>query len=392
MGVARMKPAPRTGLIAVLVALAACALVAAVVAWFLHTHERVEHKQPLPPQGEAAWNPLYALRESLRADQVPAQTRQRLEPALFASAPGDTVLLDGDPARLRAAEVEALLGWVASGGHLLLRTPSAAGHDAGAAEDAGASPEVPPLLRRLGVESLLSPACVPLQVHGEESHVEFCDGWRVQLQAGIAPRRAWGDAEAGYAFVRLDHGRGTVDVASDYDIFGNDQLDEATHQALARQLLAPNYGRGSVHLVYATRIESLWWRLLRDGWMFWSPLALLLAGWLWRRAQRFGPWWPSPQASRRSLREHVRASGALLLRRGQAPLLYDATREAFLARLRRRDPASAALAGEARVQAIAARLQLPHYLVREALTRQGVQDRHLFFARVRTLIQMRNRL
>ena len=53
---------------------------------------------------------------------------------------------------------------------------------------------------------------------------------------------------------------------------------------------------------------------------------------------------------------------------------------------------AAPLAGEARVQAIAARLQLPHYLVREALTRQGVQDRHLFFARVRTLIRMRNRL
>ncbi|UNK58934.1 DUF4350 domain-containing protein [Pseudoxanthomonas daejeonensis] len=384
-----MKPRARTGLLAALVALAACAVVAALVAWFLHTHERIEHKQPLPPQGEAAWNPLYALRESLRADKVPAQTRQRLEPALFVSAPGDTVLLDGDPARLRAAEVDALLDWVASGGHLLLRTPLASvpGDD-----DADGAPEVPPLLLRLGVEALLPPACVQLQVRGEESHVEFCDGWRVQLERGVSPRRAWGDAEPGYAFVRLAHGRGTVDVASDYDIFGNDQLDEATHQALARQLLAPNYGRGTVHLVYATRIESLWWRLLRDGWMLWSPLALLLAGWLWRRAQRFGPWLPSPVASRRSLREHVRASGALLLRRGQAPLLYDATREAFLARLRRRDPASAALAGEARVQAIAARLQLPHYLVREALTRQGVQDRHVFFARVRTLIQMRNRL
>ncbi|WP_162410409.1 DUF4350 domain-containing protein [Pseudoxanthomonas daejeonensis] len=388
-----MKPRARTGLIAALVALAACALVAALVAWFLHTHERIEHKQPLPPQGEAAWNPLYALRESLRADKVPAQTRQRLEPALFVSAPGDTVLLDGDPARLRAAEVDALLGWVASGGHLLLRTPLPAGPGVDDDDDAADSaPEVPPLLRRLGVEALLPPACVQLQVRGEESHVEFCDGWRVQLGSGVSPRRAWGDAEPGYAFVRLTHGRGTVDVATDYDIFGNDQLDEPTHQALARQLLAPNYGRGSVHLVYATRIESLWWRLLRDGWMFWSPLALLLAGWLWRRAQRFGPWLPSPVASRRSLREHVRASGALLLRRGQAPLLYDATREAFLARLRRRDPASAALAGEARVQAIAARLQLPHYLVREALTRQGVQDRHVFFARVRTLIQMRNRL
>ena len=79
-------------------------------------------------------------------------------------------------------------------------------------------------------------------------------------------------------------------------------------------------------------------------------------------------------------------------RLGQAPLLYEAVREAFLARLRRRDPATAALAGEARVQALAERMQLPHYLVRDALSRNGVQDRQTYLARVRTLIQMRNRL
>ena len=33
-----------------------------------------------------------------------------------------------------------------------------------------------------------------------------------------------------------------------------------------------------------------------------------------------------------------------------------------------------------------------HYLVRDALSRNGVQDRQTYLARVRTLIQMRNRL
>ena len=44
------------------------------------------------------------------------------------------------------------------------------------------------------------------------------------------------------------------------------------------------------------------------------------------------------------------------------------------------------------MQALAERMQLPHYLVRDALSRNGVQDRQTYLARVRTLIQMRNRL
>ena len=47
-------------------------IVALGVAWFLHTHERVADTVDLPQRGEAAYNPLYALRETLRADGVEA--------------------------------------------------------------------------------------------------------------------------------------------------------------------------------------------------------------------------------------------------------------------------------------------------------------------------------
>ena len=38
------------------------ALLALVVAWFLHTYEKVEKQITLPPYGEAGYNPLYALK------------------------------------------------------------------------------------------------------------------------------------------------------------------------------------------------------------------------------------------------------------------------------------------------------------------------------------------
>ncbi|KAF1685761.1 hypothetical protein B1992_10850 [Pseudoxanthomonas broegbernensis] len=378
-----MSAARRWLLVGVAVAVLAGA-VAAMVAGFVRTHERMEREVPLPPRGEAVGNPLYALRQTLRADGIDAHSRLRLQPETFADAPGDTVLLHGDPSLLTPDQVEALLAWVARGGHLLLRTPPARldGSDA-----------PPPMLRRLGVGGkLLGSGCEPLQVQGQPSHVEFCRGRRFELAGHAAARLRWGDGKRGYAYARLVRGRGTVDLLADFDFLDNESLGEVPHQALARQVLAPNYGRGRVHLVHGGRPVSFWRDLARRAWPAWGPLALLLAAWLWRRGQRFGPWLPSPAPGRRSLLEHVRASGELLHRYGQAPLLHAAVRDAFLARLQRRAPAAAALAGDARVAAIATRLQLPHMTVRDALAAPEPRDRHAFFARVRTLIQMRNRL
>jgi hypothetical protein len=47
--------------------LLALAVIAAGVAWFLATHHRVEKIVPMPPRGEASYNPLYALKLALRA-------------------------------------------------------------------------------------------------------------------------------------------------------------------------------------------------------------------------------------------------------------------------------------------------------------------------------------
>jgi len=380
--VARMSLVQRWAL-AIAAVLAIVAVGVALGAWFVHTHERVERSVPLPPSGEAAVNPLYALRQTLRAEGIDTHSRLRLQPEEFADAADDTVLLHGDPSLLTMPEVEALLAWVARGGHLLLRTPP---------ERAGTTASVPPLLRRLGVDALHPAECASLHVQGQPGHTEFCNGSRFTLKPDVAPRLQWSDSEDGHVYVRIARGRGSVDLLADFDFLGNRVLDEAAHQALARQLLGARHGAGTVHLVHGGQPVSLWRNLARRAWPAWVPFALLLAAWLWRRGQRFGPWLPSPEAGRRSLLEHVRASGDLLYRYGQSKLLYKAAREAFLARLQRREPAAAALAGDARVAAIATRLQLPHLTVRDALTTPQANDRHAFFARVRTLIQMRNRL
>lgn len=382
-----------------LIALLVLGVAAVAVAWFLHTHHRVEKVLYLPPHGEAGYNPLYALKQTLQADGVKVQARQRLNLAEHVLGPRDTLLIYNDPRTLSPPDVRRLLDWVAAGGHLLVRTP---------AFSRGGAPYAD-LLDEVGVVPMTDAAeCEPFQVEGEDHHVEFCRGRRFGFDE-VEPELSWGDFGAGFVYARMAYEEGHVDVLADFDFLANGETNEGLfggdptepprgglrdgpHRALARQVLAPNYGQGTVHLVYAAQMPSLFRRVLLEGWMVWSPLLAGLLAWLWMRMQRFGPEWPAPAAERRSLLEHVRASGEHLFRYGRGVLLYGAVRNAFLARLRRRDPVAAALTGEPQIAAIAARFEMSDTAVRTALQTPAGHDKQAFRDRISTLIQLRNRL
>ncbi len=383
-----------------LIVLLGAGLIAAGVAWFLHSYEKVEKQITLPPRGEASYNPLYALKKTLQADGLKVDSRQRLDLSNARLGKRDTLLILNDPRAMTPVDSRRLLQWVSGGGHLLLRTPPTGSRNKETSV---------PLLEALHV--LLTddaPECAPLQVPGEEQHVEFCRGRRFFFNQ-VEPELAWGDLQAAYVYARLSHGEGHVDVLADFDFLTNNGirqgnpfapeedplaggLRDAPHRALARQLLAPNYGHGTMHLVYAAQMPSLWRMVLQRGWPVWAPLLLALLAWLWLRMQRFGPLWPAPAGERRSLLEHVRASGEHLFRYNKRALLYASVRNSFLARLRRRDPVAAALTGEPQIGAIAERLGIPAEAVRTALQAPPSHDKSAFRNRISTLIQLRNRI
>lgn len=378
-----------------------------LVMWFLHTHEKVTRTETLPPQGEASYNPLYVLGQALRADGLQVQSRARLDMAGMAPVAGDTVVLLQDSGELPPSHSTALLAWVERGGHLLVRTPPPGDDD---------ERREPALLQALGVGSLgYASACQPFQVEGEDRHREFCGGRRFEVSdaAYANVQREWGN-EDGFVFVRLRHGRGTVDVLADMEFMkgqaespsflpaalrtavdpatATDGLHDRPHRDLTRYLLQPNYGKGTMWLVYASRPPSLWARLFFEGWPVWLPLLLALLGWLWMRAQRFGSVLPSPVAERRSLREHVRASGDLLLRQRQGVRLHAAVRALFLRRLQVRAPMAAALDGAVQEHAIATLLDWPPARVHTALAPPAAQDLAALKERIALLLQMRRLL
>jgi hypothetical protein len=370
---------------------------------FMRTHERVTETVTLPPQGEARYNPLYVLGQALRADGIEVHARPRLDLQQMALGPQDTVVLLQDSSELPAPAARALLAWVDGGGHLLLRTPPPAEDDAGSTQG--------PLLDALGVDSLYQRSdCQPFHVQDDPGHVEFCQGRRFTLGFAAEARteRRWGSGHD-LVFARLRHGQGRVSVLADMDFMrsevesqaarmaaakgqASDGLHDRSHRDLTRYLLDPNYGKGAMWLVYASRPPSLWVRLFYQGWPLWVPLLMALLAWLWARSQRFGSLLPSPVIERRSLLEHVRASGELLLRFGQGVRLYQAVHALFVHRLRLRAPLAAALEGAPREQAIAELLQWPRSRVASALTPPPPHDSSALRERIRLLLQMRSLL
>src|SRR3546814_11759889 len=126
---------------------------------------------------------------------------------------------------------------------------------------------------------------------GEEhrpSWSAFCGGTRFTM-LGVEPLQSWGDLDAGYAYARLAHGAGTVDVVADFSFITHRSLENPGAAELARQLLQPGWTRGTVHLVYAAHMTSLWRLLLEHAWMALRPARLALGARLWMRPQPSRP-------------------------------------------------------------------------------------------------------
>ncbi|WP_162823840.1 DUF4350 domain-containing protein [Lysobacter sp. TY2-98] len=366
-------------------------LVAAIVAWWLHTYERSEEWIDLPRTGEAVTNPLFGLRVALEKDGRRAHTWRRLSLDAMHPASNDTVLYDGDLRSLATPTRDALLDWVRRGGHLIVAVPAADaafGAFVRHAEDRGDDKHIAvPLLDDIGVRVRRGTGgCVG---DGDTAIYELCSTRRFDPPAGTAQHL--GDDE-GDVLARVRVGNGSIDVVGSLEFLDTDHLQRRANAAFAHQLISGGDVHGVVHLVHSSDMPSLWLMMLRRGWPVWLPLTLLLAGWLWARMRRFGPQIPSPALERRSLLEHVAASGQHQWRYGSADVLHAALLDAFQARLRRRDPQAAALEGHLQVLRLVERTGLSEAQVTDALTPPDPRDAKALVTRIATLVRMRNRL
>lgn len=360
-------------------ALLAVAVLGAAVFGASRLFEEHSREIRLPPKGAALYNPLFALERTLVHQGTVAQSRPRLDFAQMQLRPGDGVVLYSDPRLLGKSQSDSLLAWVRGGGHLVVRVPE--GDDAPGA-----------LLDALSVEAVAGGwRCERIEQGRQRSIRQVLCGGQRFTWSEIEARLWWGEDDNGYVFARLPVGKGSVDVLSTLDFLGNRRIEQREHWQLAHQVLAPALA-GRIHLVYNADVPSFWRVLWQHAWAILIGAVLALVAWLFMRGQRFGPLLPAAAPDRRALLEHVQAAGEHAWRHGAARELHVALRDAFLARLRRRDPMAAALQGEVRIDYLASKFSVDPARIRNALVPPPVFHAETFREAMASLIQLGLRL
>jgi len=372
-------------------------LVAAGWLLFPKLFRQVTEDVPLPPTGEAAYNPLYGLKLALLAHGEKVSAWPNLPSAVNQLQPHDTLVLYDRPEAMSQPQAQRLLAWVNAGGFLLMPGPASGvspGPLAGALGLRGVEPPradankpALPWDQYAGCDRML--ADTASRSPKDDEGVWLCDPRFRPLLPGFV--LSGGDDKRGWRFARRRLGDGMVTVVQ-LDYLDNEGLRDPAARALAFQLLAPGLGRGRMQLVYSADVPSLLRLLVDYAWMVLLPLLLALSAWLAFRGQRFGPLQPAPEPRRRALLEHVRAAGEFAWARQRMAALHAAVLRLFRQRLQRRAPEIFALSGAAQEQALADATSMPLARVREALNAHGLAHPNSFTTSISTLLQMRSRL
>lgn len=376
---------------------------------FYRTHRYVEKEVSLPPRGEARYNSLYALAETLRGLGHEVDASAYLQWEQMQPQAGDVVVLASPLNSLSAAQIEQLRDWLFQGGRLLFAAPATeAAHEWLLLEDIGLGVErakAQCLSWSAGEHS--AEACSSLSLEYPHDDLIWALSYQrrtvsgalddlldeaeddpVEAAAALGESIGKDEPADGLFAVKARHGEGEWIALASLKPLLNRALDKPANAALAWQLLAPWLGEAKLHMVYAVEVPPAHVVLLRYGWPVLAPLLLALLTWLWARSQSLGPPVPLAQADRRALLEHIDAAGQFAFREQRVEPLYAECRRRFDQQLQKEHPSLAALPLEAQIRALAERWQLDPALVSQALNPQQLGRADQFVQAIRTLTQM----
>jgi len=400
-------------------------VLAAVALWFYSNFELREEREHVGFQGRARTDDLLAAEQFLKRTDTPVKSVDSLLALQDLPPPADTIVLP-TPRRTVGAERSAeLLDWVRRGGQLVVVTwtltaqpkktgkradqPKAPGEKAKSGRDDSSGKLPPalaaterkdPLLDPLGVRQYFNgfdvdskdyvPADVVINHIPDFLQVAFAPAYRLADTSGKAVASVSDDYGTHLLHYRI--GRGGLTVLSDYNFMQNGHIGKYDHAAFLWQLVHWNGHRGRVWLVHSDDMPPLLSLLAAKAWPVLIALAVLLAAWLWAASRRFGPLQADPEPVRRSLREHIRASGRFLWQQGHGRRLLDSVRRALLERLDALYPGTSHLGPQALAERLSELTGEPAREIANALAEDTDHNEHEFTRRIRMLENLRKAL
>ncbi len=334
---------------------------AAVAAWFFANYERKPVETRTQASVAARRNPLLAAEHFLARVGMAVRSHRGRDLLIRLPPPGDGLLVLRMTGNLTPSQVDSLLAWIRSGGHLLLapsaytaedEEPAGSGilarigvvlrhrqnrdcgcdsdADDGAAEGAanGAREQATGNSGETGQED---PADGPVRIRigGHQVALDFPAYSYLEATERQPDWRITDSRQDGDCLLRFGIGAGTLTVLSSMEIFTNDRIGSLDHAFLLAWLVRHNH---KTWLLYSSNMEGIF-TLLRHhqpGFFLALGVALVLLAWSWQF--RIGPLRREDRLERRNLLAHIEASGRFAWRLDRAASLIAANREHALRR------------------------------------------------------------
>lgn len=296
------------------------------------------------PSPEALANPYLAAEHFLRQQGLAVAHANSLERLATLPAKGNSLLMLGERSSLTPRQVEQLLAWTRSGGHLLLVAEALWDEEAGKSGDL--------LLDRLHIHQTWSdepeepapaskkppgkkaPDLTKLYVDNETAPAYFSFDTDFNLTDPRHLAQFSANSAQSSHLMQLNLGQGRVTVITDSDLWKTSDIGKHDNAWLLWYL-----SQGTdVTLLFNSDFDDLFTLLMRYFAQALVALVALIALALWQAAMRQGPIRAPASPTRRQLQEHLKASADFLLRRSGQGTLLQALQHDILRAARRRHP------------------------------------------------------
>lgn len=321
------------------------------------------------PSPQARANPYLAAEYFLRQQGLTVEQANGLERLGTLPANGNSLLLLGERSNMTPRQVEQLLEWAKSGGHLLVVAEALWDEETGKSGDL--------LLDRLGIHQAMSdasdeppaarrkkaPDLTKFYVDNETAPAYFSFDTDFNLtDPGHLAQFSANSAQSSHLMQR-DLGRGTVTVVTDSDLWKTPGIGKHDNAWLLWYL---TQGTG-VTLLFSSHVDSLLTLLMRYFPQALVAFVALIALAVWQAGMRQGPIQaPAPKA-RRQLQEHLKAGADFLLRRGGQGTLLQALQRDIQRAARRRHPGFEHLDTAQQWQVLERLTRQPSHVISQAL-------------------------
>ena len=345
-----------------------CLLAAAgFYAWSKATpYDEVIDRGPSP---EAQANPYLAAEHFLRKQGLPVDHAFGLDRLADLPSGHHSLLLLTERSNMSPRQVEQLLDWTRSGGHLLVVAEALWDEETGKSGDL--------LLDRLQIRQVLSdepeepaparkkktPDLTRLYIDNETAPAYF--GFDTAFNLTDPKHLAQFSANSAQSshLMQLDLGQGRVTVITDSDLWKTANIGKHDNAWLLWYLTQGT----AVTLLANGDVDDLFSLLLRYFPQALVALTALIALALWHAGMRQGPIQaPAPKA-RRQLQEHLKASADFLLRRNGQRTLVQALQRDILRAARHRHPSFEHLDDAQQWQVLEHLTHQPSHVISQAL-------------------------